>query len=207
MGLFPKYERLTLRGRGAAFFAHTDEDRLVGLSTAKVDDSGLVDGFVHRSCVEAWESLIRAALDWGTGAGASGFSADVANDDEDKRRGFERLGFETAGRRQAFAVENPAHQCRPHDTQVRGSVHRGMEGFRTNQFRASRQVHEAARGLDELTRSSRSARFEGDLRSFLGVEDTDLPGPYLDLERALRLRCHLASLDQVVQPRAFPART
>ena len=108
MGLFPKYERLTRRGRGASFCAYTDEDRLVGLSTAKVDDSGfcVVDGFVHGSCIEAWEGLIRAALDWGTGAGASDFSADVANDDEDKRRGFEGLGFETAGRRQPFAVEN-----------------------------------------------------------------------------------------------------
>ena len=107
MGLFPRYDRLTRCGWGAAFCASTLEDRLVGLATAKVDDSGLcaVDGFVHRSCVEAWEGLIRAALDWGSGAGATGFSADVGVADEDKRRGFERLGFATAGRRQPFVVE------------------------------------------------------------------------------------------------------
>ena len=108
MGLFPRYERLTRRDGGAAFCARTDDDRLVGMSTARVDDSGFyaVDGFVHGSCMGAWDGLIRAAMDWGSGAGATAFSADVAKDDQHKRRGFEGLGFEIAGRRQPFAVEN-----------------------------------------------------------------------------------------------------
>ena len=108
MGLFPKYERVTRPGRGAAFCARVDEDKLVGLSTAMMDESSscAVDGFAHRSFAEAWDGLIQRALDWGVAKGATGFRADVAGDDGDKRLGFERLGFQVVGRHRPFAVDD-----------------------------------------------------------------------------------------------------
>ena len=104
MGLYPRYVR-TLQSRGTWFAARTDDGRVIGLSTALLErDSCRVDGFVHSSFQEAWQSLLVAASDWGRNAGANRVSARVCVEDEEKRAKFEAIEFKSDGPGDLFQV-------------------------------------------------------------------------------------------------------
>ncbi len=107
MGLYPRYEALLREGRGAWFGARTDRGLLVGLSTARLDESGRcqVDGFVHQNASAAWEDLLQAAVRWGVEQGASLCRARLSVEDEEKRSCFESLGFHTAGTGEGFDLD------------------------------------------------------------------------------------------------------
>ena len=106
MGLYPRYEALLQDTRGMWFGAHTEQGRLLGLSTAQFDAAGAcrVDGFMHHDYPHVWENLIRAAIRWCITAGGSGCWAQVACEDEDKRSRFSALGFVEAGAGEAFDI-------------------------------------------------------------------------------------------------------
>lgn len=115
MGLYPRYERLAQDGQGAWFGAYTDQGRLVGLATARLDDAAgcQVDGFTHENYRPAWTGLLQSAIAWGMGQGAAKLRATVARNDTEKTALFESLGFLQTGAGNAFhldGVEEPALQ-------------------------------------------------------------------------------------------------
>ncbi len=106
MGLYPRYEALAQEGRGAWFALRTEQGRVVGLSSVRLDESGhaQIDGFTHQSHADAWEDLIGATLRWVADRGASLCYAIVSAEDEDKRARFEALGFQEAGAGGVFTI-------------------------------------------------------------------------------------------------------
>ncbi len=95
MGLYRRYYAVVKGGRAEWFAARTPDRRVVGLATARLDDSGEchVDGFTHKLFMDSWSQLMRATLDWGESRRASIFTATVSVEDEEKRALFESLGF------------------------------------------------------------------------------------------------------------------
>ena len=95
MSLYPKYEGIARNGRGAWFVAYTNTERVVGISTVSLQQSGScqVDGFTHQLFSECMEDLISTAMKWGAGSGASKVQATVSIEDEDKQTFMESLGF------------------------------------------------------------------------------------------------------------------
>ena len=106
MGLYPKYDALVQQQSGAWFGAQTDSGHLIGLATARLDELGVchVDGFTHQRCVDTWQDLMQAAMDWGADRGATEWCGTLSAEDEDKRSLFEALGFEATGEGEAFTL-------------------------------------------------------------------------------------------------------
>ena len=99
MGLYPKYQALREDGRGNWFAARDTRRRVVGLSTAVMDDSRecRVDGFSHGGSDDAWNDLLRAAIGWGQARGAAVVHATACVEDEDRIARLESLGFRNVG--------------------------------------------------------------------------------------------------------------
>lgn len=95
MGMCRKYYDLVNRDDAEWFAAKTSDDRLVGMSTARIGDSGLchIDGFTHKRFQDSWPSLIESSIEWGKSQNAAGFAARLSVEDEEKQRMFESLGF------------------------------------------------------------------------------------------------------------------
>ena len=106
MGLYPKYDVLVQQQSGAWFGAQTDSGHLIGLATARLDELGVchVDGFTHQRCLDTWQDLMQAAMDWGADRGATEWCGTLSVEDEDKRSLFGSLGFETTGEGEAFTL-------------------------------------------------------------------------------------------------------
>ncbi len=106
MGLYPKYDALVRQQSGAWFGTQTASRHLVGLATARLDESGVchVDGFTHQCRLDAWQDLIQAAMNWGADCGATEWCGMLSVEDEDKRSLFESLGFEATGEGEAFTL-------------------------------------------------------------------------------------------------------
>ena len=64
MGLYPKYDALLQQQSGTWFGAQTESGRLIGLATARLDESGVchVDGFTHQCHLDAWADLMQRAV-------------------------------------------------------------------------------------------------------------------------------------------------
>ena len=99
MGLYPKYEALRQEGRGSWFAARDAERRVVGLSTAVLDDSQecRVDGFTHGGSDDAWDDLVRAAMHWGEARDVSSIYATACVEDEERIGRLDAVGFRGAG--------------------------------------------------------------------------------------------------------------
>ena len=99
MSLYPRYQEITTQRRGAWFAAVSKEGRLVGLSTATLDEllTCWLDGFTHPSFPDAWPTLIDAGMQWATRNRAAATVARVLPDDAPKQEVFEQMGFEAAG--------------------------------------------------------------------------------------------------------------
>ena len=106
MGLYPKYDALIQQQNGAWFGAQTGSGHLIGLATARLDESGVchVDGFTHQRYLGAWGDLIQAAMDWGADRGATEWGGTLSVEDEDKQAPFKSLGFEVAGEGETFTL-------------------------------------------------------------------------------------------------------
>lgn len=110
MSLYPRYEALWKDGRGTWFAARTGDGRLVGLSTARLDDADgcQVDGFTHGGFAGAWAPLLEAAASWAAAKGATVSWALVCVEDEVKRSLLEAAGFREAGSGKEFDIEGRA---------------------------------------------------------------------------------------------------
>ena len=108
MGLCRKYYDLVKREGAAWFAAKTDDGRLVGISTAKVDDDNVcaVDGFIHARFADSYDSLIGAAIKWGRSRNADRITTKLSVEDEDKQAAFESLGFHRGNMDGSFTLDD-----------------------------------------------------------------------------------------------------
>lgn len=104
LGLYRRYAAVASDGRGAWFCAGTEAGNVVGLSTARLDGEGdcRVDGFIHRNHLASWQSLMQAAIGWGSDGNAAHIYADASVEDEEKRALLESIGFTDAGEGKPF---------------------------------------------------------------------------------------------------------
>lgn len=107
MGLYRRYNHLLRDGKGAWFCAVTQDARVVGSSTARLDGSGAcrVDAFTLGSHMETWTELVASAMGWSEAAGAVAVQVVVAVEDEEKRALFEGLGFVYDGAGEPFDLD------------------------------------------------------------------------------------------------------
>ena len=107
MGLYVRYERIRLGGGGAWFVAKTAEGKVVGLSTARRDDTGScqIDAFAHALFSDSWEELVQAAIGKSHEQDMRGCFAVVSVEDEEKQSWFESLGFRRAGSGEEFDLD------------------------------------------------------------------------------------------------------
>ena len=56
-----------------------------------------VDAFTHRYFQDSWQELIEAAMEWGRERGAMTLQTTLSEEDYEKRRLFEGIGFMSAG--------------------------------------------------------------------------------------------------------------
>ena len=107
MALYRSYEDVSADGRGSWFAAVTDDGKVAGISTARLEDSGgcRVDGFAYRGHMNAWAGLMDAVVRWAEMDGSGPVTAAVSVEDEEKRTLFEGLGFASAGRGMPFNLD------------------------------------------------------------------------------------------------------
>jgi GNAT superfamily N-acetyltransferase len=107
MGLYPRYAALADDNQGAWSSAATEDGRVVGLSTARLDGSGgcQVDGFAHKNHQDAWSGLVEAVIGWAAAKGVSPCWAAVSVEDGEKQALFESLGFREAGLADGFELD------------------------------------------------------------------------------------------------------
>ena len=108
MGLCRKYYDLVKRDDTAWFAAKTSDERLVGISTAWVDDANVcaVDGFIHARYSDSLDALIGAAIEWGRSQDASRIRTRLSVEDEDKQAAFESLGFRKGNAYGTFTLDD-----------------------------------------------------------------------------------------------------
>jgi hypothetical protein len=106
MGLYKRYGHCTATDHGQWFSAWTDDGRLVGLSTVRLNAPGCcnVDGFTHQRFSDCWEPLLQAAMTWGEMQNTSVVTARLSVEDEAKRRLFESMGFGKAKAAEPFEL-------------------------------------------------------------------------------------------------------
>ena len=110
MGLYPRYVRGVAEKQGAFFSAQTEDGRVVGLSTALLDDAGgcQVDGFLHHNFSPAWHDLLVAACEWATARETLALRATISVEDEEKQALFKSMGFSENGAGEDFNIEGRA---------------------------------------------------------------------------------------------------
>lgn len=96
MSLYPRYQELIQQENANCFAAWTDDGRLVGLSTARIDETGnsQVDGFAHHSFPDACRELLQKAIDWSYEFGAKSCHTIVSIEDDQKQSVLKSLGFD-----------------------------------------------------------------------------------------------------------------
>ena len=95
-GLYRRYHQVVSDGCGEWFAAVADDGRVVGLSTARLDNSNQcsVDAFAHQRFSDCLSELVQRAVQWGRRRGATTIRAIFSIEDEDKQRLFDSFGFQ-----------------------------------------------------------------------------------------------------------------
>lgn len=106
-GLYLKCANVGDDENGARFSATTSDGKVVGMSTARLDDDGscAVDGFFHHRYPDSWDDLICAAIEFGNSRGANAIHACVSREDGEKYERFAALGFREAGSAPDFVLD------------------------------------------------------------------------------------------------------
>ena len=106
-GLYLKCANVGDDENGARFSATTSDGKVVGMSTARMDDddSCAVDGFVHHRYPDSWNDLILAGIGFGESRGASAVHARVSREDIEKYQRFAALGFQEMGDAPDFVLD------------------------------------------------------------------------------------------------------
>ena len=108
MGLCRKYYDLVRLDGATWFAAKTDDDRLVGIATARTDDANVcsVDGFIHARYAASYDALIGAAIEWGRSQDAVRITTRLSVEDEDKQAAFESLGVRKGSLDGTFTLDD-----------------------------------------------------------------------------------------------------
>ncbi len=108
MGLCRKYYDLVRRDDATWFAAQANEDRLVGISTAKIVDSDTcaVDGFIHARFNDSYDTLMGAAIEWGSSRNADRITTRLSVEDEDKQAAFASFGFRKGSVDGSFTLDD-----------------------------------------------------------------------------------------------------
>ena len=109
MGLYRRYNALTLSGRATIFSARTSEGHVIGLSSAQIDDAGecQIDGFAAEGHHDSWLPLIRAAIEWHETQSASKLRVKLSFRDKEKRSLFQSLGFQVVSEdKDGFGIDD-----------------------------------------------------------------------------------------------------
>ena len=106
-GLYLKCANVGDDENGARFSATTSDGKVVGMSTARLDEDGscAVDGFVHHRYPDSYDDLIRAAIGFGERRGVRSVHARVSREDGEKCKRFAALGFRDAGPASDFVLD------------------------------------------------------------------------------------------------------
>lgn len=106
-GLYLKCANVGDDENGARFSATTSDGKVVGMSTARLDEDGscAVDGFVHHRYPDSYDDLIRAGVEFGESRGAHAIYANVSREDVVKCQRFAALGFREAGSAPDFVLD------------------------------------------------------------------------------------------------------
>ena len=104
MGLCRRYYRVVEQENAEWYALRTNNGKLVGIATGRVDHDGIcdIDGFTHKRYDEYWSELIQAVMAWGDQYSATSFRTAVSSDDLDKWSAFQELGFNSTGRQSQF---------------------------------------------------------------------------------------------------------
>ena len=99
MGLYPKYQATRSGGHGNWFSARDTQKRVVGLSSAIIDKSGVckVDGFSHHAFGYAWEQLLLSAIGWAKTREIEQIVCNSPVVDEERIRKLSSIGFKKTG--------------------------------------------------------------------------------------------------------------
>ncbi len=99
MGLYPQYQKLRENGGGEWFAARTDDGRVVGLSSVRLDADGTarLDGFAHHCHADGLNALIAQAAEWAAKREAAVLESVVAVADQRKLSHFAAMGFQNVG--------------------------------------------------------------------------------------------------------------
>ena len=106
-GLYLKCANVGDDENGARFSATTSNGKVVGMSTARLEDDGTcaVDGFVHDRYPDSWDDLILAGIGFGESRGVSAVHARVSREDIEKCQRFAALGFREASPAPDFVLD------------------------------------------------------------------------------------------------------
>ena len=107
MGLYSKYDSLSDDGRGAWFAARSGCGRVVGLSSVRMDDSHLaqIGGCVHQHFLGSWSDVITAPIEWAAEHDASLLTVRLCDQDQEKLRRFQSLGFKRRHTSEGFLFD------------------------------------------------------------------------------------------------------
>ena len=88
------------------FAAKTSDERLVGISTAWIDNDSIchVDGFIHVRFNHSFRDLMNAAIDWGNQRESDRIATRLSVEDEAKQALFAEIGFRAGGADGLFVV-------------------------------------------------------------------------------------------------------
>ena len=106
-GLYLKCANVGDDENGARFSATTSDGKVVGMSTARLEDDGTcaVDGFVHHRYPDSWDDLILAGIGFGGSRGVSAVHARVSREDIEKCQRFAALGFRESDSAPDFVLD------------------------------------------------------------------------------------------------------
>lgn len=95
MSLYPRYQNIARDGSGIGFAATLPDNRIVGLSSARQDETGRaqIDGFAHHNFSDCLKALTETAIHWCMDKAATSCFAAASIEDEEKQSAFEALGF------------------------------------------------------------------------------------------------------------------
>ena len=95
-GLYRRYGYIGRSGFGEWFAAMTDDGRVVGLSTARLNEAKqcYVDGFTHPMFADCYKSLIDAAIQWGKSSAATSIYSRLSDEDEEKQQLWQSFDFQ-----------------------------------------------------------------------------------------------------------------
>jgi GNAT superfamily N-acetyltransferase len=97
--LYPRFEKMCKDNKGTWFASYTNNGKLTGISTARLDNAGncKIDAVAHSRFMSVWPELVQNAIKWASSKSAANCYAMLSQEDEEKQSCFEEIGFYIKG--------------------------------------------------------------------------------------------------------------